>query len=109
MSGPPLTPVRDLVAGAGQLFMQVVVLEVDLTRTRSGDVISYARAADETGSVALTLWHDHAKHVRAGDVLNLAGAHCKLHQGKLNLTVGRGGKCERVGEFTKVFSDTPVG
>ena len=66
-------------------------------------------AADETGSVHLALYDQHASPAAydEGDILRLCGGYCSLYQGHLRLYVGTGGQLRRIGDFTMRYTESP--
>jgi len=64
---------------------------------RSGRVAT-AILKDETGDVKLTLWNEQIDQVKAGDKIHITNGYVSEWQGEPQLTTGKMGKLEIVGE-----------
>ena len=114
--------VKDLKPKQGNVDIIIDVLEVGPTREfqkfgKPGKVAT-ANAKDETGNVKLTLWNDDIGKVKAGDKVHLKDGYVNEWQGEIQLTTGRNGKMDIVGQATmsmgtpsenKIYTNMPKG
>ena len=112
--------IKDLKPKQGEVDIVIDVLEVGPTREfqkfgKPGKVAT-ANAKDETGNVKLTLWNDDISKVKAGDKVHLTNGYVNEWQGEIQLTTGRMGKMEIVGQSsvdlnksseTKIYTNMP--
>jgi len=94
--------VKDLQIRQGNVDIVVDVVDVGEIREfekfgRSGRVAT-AIVKDETGDVKLTLWNEQIDQVKAGDKLKITNGYVSEWQGELQLTTGKMGKLEIVGD-----------
>ena len=94
--------IKDLKIREGNVNIVVDVVDVGEVREfekfgRSGRVAT-AVAKDETGDVKLTLWNEQIDQVKAGDKVKITNGYVSEWQGEPQLTTGKMGKLEIVGE-----------
>jgi len=94
--------IKDLQVRQGNVDIVVDIVDVGDPREfekfgRSGRVAT-AVAKDETGDIKLTLWNDQIDQVRAGDKVHITNGYVSEWQGEKQLTTGKMGKLEVVGE-----------
>ena len=94
--------IKDLQARQGNVDIVVDIVDVGDVRQfekfgRSGRVAT-AVAKDETGDIKLTLWNDQIDQVKAGDKVHITNGYVSEWQGEKQLTTGKMGKLEVVGE-----------
>ena len=94
--------IKDLKIGQGNVDIDVDVVDVGEVREfekfgRSGRVAT-AIVKDDTGDIKLTLWNDDIDKIKAGDKVKLTNGYVSEWQGELQLTSGRAGKIEVIGE-----------
>jgi len=94
--------VKDLKPRQGNVDIVIDVIDVGEPREfqkfgKAGKVAT-AMAKDETGDIKLTLWNDDVERIKAGDKIHLVNGYVNEWQGELQLTTGRMGKLEVVGE-----------
>ena len=94
--------VKDLKAKQGNVEIMLDVIDVGESRSfekfgKAGRVAT-AVAKDETGDVKITLWNDDIEKVKAGDKIKIANGYVSEWQGEIQLTTGRFGKIEVIGE-----------
>ena len=53
---------------------------------------------DDSGTVKLSLWNDDAERFKAGDQIKIANGYVNEFQGEKQLTSGKFGKIEKLGE-----------
>ncbi|OAJ42356.1 hypothetical protein BDEG_25813 [Batrachochytrium dendrobatidis JEL423] len=70
---------------------------------RSGE-LRHCWVADNTASILATTMLPEAKYINEGDVLTLSKCRVSLHQGQVQLFIG---KIVRIGEFSMAFTDRP--
>ena len=94
--------VKDLEARQGNV--DVILDIVDVGEVREFDKfgkkgrVSTAIAKDDTGDVKLTLWNEQIDQVKAGDKIHITNGYVNEWQGEKQLTTGKFGKMEVVGE-----------
>ena len=94
--------IKDLQVRQGNVDLIVDIVDVGEPREfekfgRSGRVAT-AVAKDETGDIKLTLWNDQIDQVKAGDKVHITNGYVSEWQGEKQLTTGKMGKLEVVGE-----------
>ena len=94
--------IKDLQIRQGNVDIVVEIVDVGEPREfekfgKAGKVAT-AVAKDETGDIKLTLWNDDIDKVKAGDKIHLTNGYVSEWQGEPQLTTGKFGKLEVVGE-----------
>ena len=94
--------VKDLQIRQGNVDIIVDIVDVGEVREfekfgKSGRVAT-AIAKDETGDVKLTLWNEQIDQVKAGDKVHITNGYVNEWQGEKQLTTGKMGKLEVIGE-----------
>ena len=97
-----LMAIKDLKIREGNVEIEVDIVDVGEVREfekfgRSGRVAT-AILKDETGDVKLTLWNEQIDQVKAGDKIHITNGYVSEWQGEPQLTTGKMGKLEIVGE-----------
>ena len=78
--------------------IELQILELAEAKTTSYGNIQAIKAKDDTGEVELNLWNDQIGQFKAGDQVRLTKGWCKEYRGQLQVSAGKFGKIERVGE-----------
>ena len=94
--------IKDLQIRQGNVELVVDIVDVGEAREfekfgKSGRVAT-AIAKDETGDIKLTLWNEDIDKIKSGDKVKLTNGYVSEWQGELQLTTGKFGKLEVVGE-----------
>jgi len=94
--------IKDLKIREGNVEITLDIVDVGEAREfekfgKTGRVAT-AIAKDETGDIKLTLWNDDIERVKAGDKIKLTNGYVSEWQGEPQLTTGKFGKLEIVGE-----------
>jgi replication factor A1 len=94
--------IKDLKIRQGNVDIVVDVVDVGETREfekfgRAGRVAT-AIVKDETGDIKLTLWNEQIDNVKSGDKIHITNGYVSEWQGEPQLTTGKMGKMEVVGE-----------
>ncbi len=97
--------IKDLKARQGNVELVMDIVDVGQPREfekfgKSGRV-STAIAKDESGDIKLTLWNDDIDKVKPGDKVKISNGYVSEWQGELQLTTGKFGKLEVIGESEK--------
>lgn len=105
--------VKDLQIRQGNVDIVVDVVDVGEVREfekfgRSGRVAT-AIVKDETGDIKLTLWNEQIDNVKAGDKLKITNGYVSEWQGEPQLTTGKMGKLEIVGESKETKEEMTKG
>lgn len=101
-----LTHIRDLRAGAKNLNLAFIVLEIGRPcSTKEGHEIRTCKVADRSGSILLSVWGDIGTHIQCGDILRLNKGYVSLWKGIPTLYVGKGGELVKTGEFCFIFNE----
>ena len=98
--------IKDLKIRQGNVDIIVDVVDVGEVREfekfgRTGRVAT-AIVKDETGDMKLTLWNENIENVKAGDKVHITNGYVSEWQGEPQLTTGKMGKLEIVGESKEV-------
>jgi len=97
--------IKDLEVRQGNV--DVVVDIVDMGEVREFEKfgktgrVTTAVAKDETGDIKLSLWNEQIDQVKAGDKVHITNGYVSEWQGEKQLTTGRMGKLEVVGESSE--------
>lgn len=94
--------IKDLKIREGNVDIIVDIVDVGEVREfekfgKTGRVAT-AIVKDETGDIKLTLWNDSIDQVKAGDKVHIINGYVSEWQGEPQLTTGKLGKLEVVGE-----------
>ncbi|HIH04700.1 TPA: DNA-binding protein [Candidatus Woesearchaeota archaeon] len=94
--------VKELQSKQGNVNIELDILDVGPSREfqkfgKPGRV-STAVAKDDTGDVKLTLWNDEIDQVKGGDRIRITNGYVSEWQGELQVSTGRFGKIEVIGE-----------
>ncbi|MBL7054269.1 hypothetical protein ISS05_00760 [Candidatus Woesearchaeota archaeon] len=102
--------IKDLQARQGNVDIVVDIVDVGEIREfekfgNKGRVAS-AIAKDESGDIKLSLWNEQIDQVKAGDKVHITNGYVSEWQGEKQLTTGKMGKLEVVGEGSKENSES---
>ena len=105
--------IKDLKIREGNVDITADVVDVGEVREfekfgRSGRVAT-AIVKDETGDVKLTLWNEQINRVKAGDKIHITNGYVSEWQGEPQLTTGKMGKLEIVGESKETKEEMTKG
>jgi len=94
--------IKELRAGQGNVNAQGTITEVGEIRTfnKFGKELKVANAIlkDDSGTIKLTLWNDESDKYKEGDEIKIENGYVNEFQGEPQLTAGKFGKIELVGE-----------
>jgi replication factor A1 len=98
--------IKDLKIRQGNVDVVVDIVDVGDVREfekfgRQGRVAT-AVAKDESGDIKLTLWNEQIDQVKSGDKVHITNGYVSEWQGEPQLTTGKMGKLEIVGESKEV-------
>src|SRR3989344_7989218 len=98
--------VKDLQARQGKVDIELDIVDVGDVRQfekfgKSGRVVN-AIAKDSTGDIKLTLWNDDIDKVKPGDRIKITDGYVSEWQGEKQLSTGKFGKIEVLGESESV-------
>ena len=105
--------IKNLQIGQGKVDIELDVMDVGETRQfkkfgKAGRVAT-AVAKDETGDIKLTLWNDDIDKVKAGDKIRITNGYVSEWQGEPQLTTGKLGKLEIIGESKQAKEEATKG
>ena len=94
--------IKDLEPRQGNVEVVATIKSIDEPREfeKFGNPGKVANATieDESGSMKLTLWNDQIGQVKVGDKIHITNGYVNEWQGETQLTTGKFGKLEVVGE-----------
>ena len=94
--------IKDLQPKQGKVDIEVEVKEIGDVREfqKFGKVgrVANATVADETGTIKLTLWNEDIDKIKVGDKLKITNGFVSEFQGEKQLSAGRFGKLEVIGQ-----------
>ncbi len=97
-----MTKVTELKAGQGNVEAEGIVKEIGEKRTfnKFGRNLTVVNAIleDNSGTIKLSLWNDDAERFKEGDKIKVINGYVNEFQGEKQLTSGKFGKIEKVGE-----------
>ena len=105
--------IKDLKIRQGNVDIVVDIVDVGEVREfekfgRTGKVAT-AIAKDETGDIKLTLWNENIDKVKPGDKVHVINCYVSEWQGEPQLTTGKLGKIEVVGESKETKEEMTKG
>lgn len=94
--------INELTAGQGSVEVEATVSELEEVKTfnKYGKDLSLRNAViqDDSGSIRLTLWNDDVEKYKVGDKIKLTNGYVNEFQDEKQLTAGKFGVIEKVGE-----------
>jgi replication factor A1 len=94
--------ISELSAGQGNVNVEGAITEVGEIKNfnKFGRELKVANAIlkDDSGTIKLTLWNDEASKFKEGDKVKIENGYVNEFQGEPQLTAGKYGKIEKVGE-----------
>jgi len=97
-----MTKINDLQPGQGSVNIEVTVKSLEEPRVinKYGKDLKLANAVvtDGESEIKLTLWNEDVDKVKVGSVLKIENGYVNEFQGEKQLTTGKFGKLEVVGE-----------
>lgn len=98
--------ISELTIGQGNVEVEGTIKEIGEARTfdRFGKQLSVADAIleDESGTIKLSLWNEDIARFKQGDKVKVENGYVREFQGEKQLTSGKFGKIEKVGEGGEV-------
>ncbi|RWR93645.1 SOSS complex subunit B isoform X1 [Cinnamomum micranthum f. kanehirae] len=99
---------KDIVpAASNNVNAEFILLDKGNPTKEGQERTCVALVADETAAVHFQLWGSECDAFEAGDIIRLSNGIFSFHRNNLLLRAGKRGKAEKVGEFVKVFVETP--
>ena len=94
--------ISELQPKQGNVEVEGTIKEVGETKTfnKFGKELRLANASlvDDSGNVQLTLWNEDIDNFKAGDIVKIINGYVNEFQGEKQLTSGKFGKIEKLGE-----------
>ncbi len=94
--------ISELTIRQGNVEVEGTIKEVSEPRTfnRFDKELKVADAVleDDSGTIRLSLWNENADEFKAGDKVKITNGYVNEFQGEKQLTAGKFGKIEKVGE-----------
>jgi replication factor A1 len=105
--------IKDLKIREGNVDITIDIVDVGEVREfekfgRSGRVAT-AIGKDETGDIKLTLWNEQIDQVKSGDKVHITNGYVSEWQGEPQLTTGKMGKLEVVGDSKEAKEEMTKG
>ena len=105
--------IKDLQVKQGNVDIELDIVDVGEAREfekfgRTGKVAT-AIAKDETGDIKLSLWNEDIDRIKAGDKIKITNGYVSEWQGEKQLTTGRLGKLEVIGESKEAKEEATKG
>ncbi len=101
--------ISELTTGQGNVDVEGTLKEVGETKvfTKFGRELKVSNAIleDDSGNIKLTLWNEDVTKFNEGDVVKITNGYVNEFQGEPQLTAGKFGKMEKVGEGSGSESD----
>jgi len=93
--------IKELKSGQGNVEVEGEIIEIEEARNfnKFGRQLRVANAylKDDSGKIKLTLWNDDVSRFNKGDKVKIANGYVGEFQGDLQLTSGKFGKIEKIG------------
>lgn len=97
--------ISDLTPGLGRIEIEAEVKSIEPTRifNKFGRELKVANAmvSDESGEIKLTLWNEDIDKIKEGSKIKITNGFVNEFQGEKQLTAGKFGKLEVLGEEKK--------
>jgi len=97
-----MTKIKELTPKQGNVNVEGTITEIGQTKSfnKFGRQLLVADAIlkDDSGAVKLTLWNDDVSKYKVGDKIKIANGYVGEFQGDKQLTSGKYGKIEKIGE-----------
>ena len=94
--------ISELTTGQGNVDVEGTLSEVGETKifSKFGRELKVSNAIlkDDSGTIKLTLWNEDASKYKEGDKVKITNGYVNEFQGEPQLTAGKFGKMEKVGE-----------
>ena len=94
--------ISELSAGQGNVNVNGTITEVGEVKifNKFGKELKVSNAIlkDDSGTIKLTLWNDEASKFKEGDKVKIENGYVNEFQGEPQLTAGKFGKIEKIGE-----------
>ena len=104
--------ISELMVRQGNVEVEGTIKEVAEPRifNKFGRELKVADAIleDDSGTIKLTLWNDDAERFKAGDKVKISNGYVNEFQGEKQLTSGKYGKMEKVGEGEEPTGEEPT-
>jgi replication factor A1 len=101
--------ISELKAGQGNVNVEGHIKEMGEPRSfnKFGKQLSVTNAVleDDSGSIKLTLWNDDISRFKEGDSIRIVNGFVNEFQGEIQLTSGKFGRIEKIGEGESESSD----
>ena len=97
-----MVKVKELQPRQGNVDIELDVVDMGEVREfekfgKKGRVAN-AVAKDDTGDIKLSLWNEQIDQIKAGDKVKITNGYVNEWQGEMQLTTGKFGKLEVIGE-----------
>ncbi|XP_058092715.1 uncharacterized protein LOC131239170 isoform X5 [Magnolia sinica] len=103
-----MAPLKDIVPAAqNNINTEFILLDKSSTVKEGQERTCLALVADETAAVHFQLWGSECDAFEASNIIRLSNGIFSYNRNSLVLRAGKREKAEKVGEFTKVFVETP--
>jgi len=100
-----MTKISELKSGQGRVEIEAEVKSMEEPRTfnKFGRELKVCNAiiSDDSGEIKLTLWNEDIEKVKVGSKVKITNGYVNEFQGEKQLTAGKFGKLETVGEEGK--------
>lgn len=107
-----MTNISELKIGQGKVNVEGIISEIGDTRTfnKFGRDLKVANAVlkDDSGAIKLTLWNDDINLVKNGSKIKVTNGFVNEFNGEKQLTSGKFGKIEVVGEGKEEKAEEPI-
>jgi len=104
--------IADIKPNQGSINIEAVVTEISEPReiNKYGRTLKVATATlkDDSGEIKLTLWNDEIAKVKTGAKIRITNGYAKQFQDELQLTAGKFGKIEVIGEAEEAEAAAPI-
>ena len=103
--------ISELTPRQGNVEVEGTIVEIGEPKTfnKFGKELRVADASlkDDSGTVKLTLWNDDIERFKAGDKIKISNGYVNEFQGDMQLTSGKFGNIEKVGEGESSSAEEP--
>ncbi|PKA63369.1 hypothetical protein AXF42_Ash005264 [Apostasia shenzhenica] len=99
---------KDIIpAATNTINTEFILLDKGYVAQDGKETTCLALVADESASVHFLMWGDECRGFAPGDIIRLENGIFSYHKNSLVLRAGKKGKTAKVGEFCKLFVETP--
>jgi len=100
-------PISDLSANKPVSDIKVTIVEANPARQTRAGLVRTCVCEDDSGRCELSIWNADCEKYGPGDIVSITKGWCGEYMGKLQLSAGKFGRIEKVGEKKQEKGEAP--